>query len=76
MSETKGQVITTLVDYFTTIKTFNRAPHWQKDMMLRGILLQKCNEAEPVSVRHRLRRFWTQQAAKQGPKVEELKTWV
>jgi hypothetical protein len=62
--------------YFKTIKTYNQAPAWQKDIMLRGSLLQLCNEAEPVSVRHRLRRFWIQQAAKQGPKVEELKNWV
>ncbi len=76
MSETKGHVITTFEDYFTTVRTYRQAPSWQKDMLLRGTLLQKCNEAEPLSVRQRLRRFWAIEAAKQGPKVEELKNWV
>lgn len=76
MSATKGQVITTFQDYFTTIKTYNSAPDWQKDLLLRGTLLQQCNEIEPLSIRQRLRHFWTREAARRGLKIEELKTWV
>ena len=68
-------VIDSHVDYFSTVKEYNTAPDWQKDLLLRGTLLTKCNSAEPVTTRHRLRRFWEKEAAKRGVKREELQTW-
>lgn len=69
-------VIDKYVDYFQTVTDYNKAPSWQKDLLLRGSLLTKCHEAEPVSIRHRLRQFWAKEAAKRGAKVQELQTWV
>lgn len=68
-------VVKSYMDYFTTIKEYRAAPGWQKDLLLRGTLLTKCNDAEPVTVRHRLRRFWEEEAVKRGLKREELQTW-
>ncbi|KQS84314.1 hypothetical protein ASG58_21325 [Rhizobium sp. Leaf383] len=68
-------VIKSHEQYFKTVSDYNRAPGWQKDMLLRGTLLSKCNEIEPVSVRHRLRRFWVQEAAKRDKTLQTLQTW-
>ena len=62
--------------YFQTLIEYNKAPEWQKDMLLRGTLLSKCNDLEPVRIRHRLRRFWMSEAAKRGIKHQALRTWV
>lgn len=63
-------------DYFQTVKEYNAAPGWQKDLLLRGTLLTKCSEAEPEAVRRRFRLFWQQQAAKRGLAAQELQTWA
>ena len=76
MPATKGHVITTFESYFTIVQNYNLAQDWQKDMLLRGTLLQHCNDLEPLSIRQRLRRFWLIEAAKRDLKIEELKTWV
>ncbi|MBC2806616.1 hypothetical protein ACCS91_33670 [Rhizobium ruizarguesonis] len=62
-------------EYFNTVYQFNTAPEWQQELLLKGSLLKKCNEIEPVSVRLRLQRFWDTQAAKLGASVRELKSW-
>lgn len=69
-------VIKSYINYFQTVSEYNRAPPWQKNLLLRGTLLQKCNDAEPVNIRRRLRCFWAKEAAKQGLKIDQLKTWV
>jgi hypothetical protein len=68
-------VVNSYTDYFATVKEYNAAPDWQKALLLRGTLLTKCHDAEPVTVRHRLRRFWEKEAIKRGVKREELQTW-
>lgn len=68
-------VDTSYHDYFTLIRDFRTAPDWQQTMMLRGVLLNKCNDMKPVSARHRLRRFWQTETAKRGMDVGQLQTW-
>ena len=71
----RGQVVDTYCDYFKTLKDYHRSEDWQKDFLLRGALLKKCNTIEPVNMRHRLRRFWVQQMTLRGLNTQELQTW-
>jgi hypothetical protein len=68
-------VIKSHEEYFRIVRDFNLAPGWQKELLMKGSLLTKCNEMEPVSIRLKLRRFWDKQAATLGINVGELKSW-
>lgn len=61
--------------YFRLVKGFHQAPAWQKELLMRGTLLTRCNDLEPASIRLRLRNFWTKQAALMGLDAKQLQTW-